>query len=249
MRFLKLTACLFLLNSYSTAIEYINEEEYRYLDQIALEAETDKSSVYHNYTRIYSKYLSVYRKERVKLLELGIRYGASVKLWENYFPHGDLHFIDIDPAQIQYHSAKSHYHFIDQANGAALIKFGIAAGGDFDVIIDDASHLMQPTITSFNSLFPFLKRGGVYIIEDLQTSYWSIYGGNGVPERPLAGPGTALQFIKDLIDEINYTAARTWCSDPNKIPPDLQHTLNHYQKEIESIHFYKGLCLIFKASD
>ena len=104
--------------------------------KFVLETGTDKSSAFHNYTRIYSKYLSKFKAAPIKFLEIGIYYGNSVKLWERYFPNADLHFIDIDPNQIHYHSIRSHYHFVDQANKKALSNFVIGEGGDFDVIID-----------------------------------------------------------------------------------------------------------------
>lgn len=228
------------------AFQLVDETEYLYLDQIALEVGTDKSSSFHNYTRIYSQYFSKYQKAPIKFLEIGIQYGNSVKLWERYFPNADLHFIDINPNQIRYFSTRSHYHFIDQTDRKGLFDFGMLVGGDFDVILDDGGHRMDQIIISFQSLFPFLKSGGLYIIEDLHTSYWSIYGSYGTPEKPKAGPGTAIQFFKDLIDDMNYTGARTWCADSNKVPPDLENTLHIYQKEIESIHFYKSLCIIIK---
>lgn len=240
--------CFFLLqcHPFLFAFDFIDEKEYQYLDQIAIEAGTDKSSISHNYTRVYAQYLSKYRQAPIKLLEIGIRYGDSVKLWERYFPNAELHFIDIDPSQIRYYSERSHYHFINQTDREGLIDFGNRVKGDFDVIIDDGGHRMDQIIMSFQSLFPYLKKGGLYIIEDLCTSYWSIYGSYGTPENPQSGPGTAIQFLKDLIDDLNFTAARTWSGDANKIPPRLESTLNIYQKEIESIHFYKSLCIIIK---
>lgn len=229
-----------------TALESPEDKEYQYMDQIALETRTDKSSAFHNYTRIYSQYLSKYKNSPIKFLEIGIQYGNSVKLWERYFPKAELHFIDIDPSQIQYHSTRSHYHFINQTDIKGLIDFGVSVNGDFDVVLDDGGHTMEQIIISFHCLFPFLKKGGLYIIEDLATSYWSMYGSYGTPDNPKAGPGTAIQFLKDLVDDLNYTAARTWCSDPNKIPPSLEGTLSIYQKEIDSIHFYKGVCIVVK---
>lgn len=239
--------CLFFQTSnFLLAEETSEQKEYRLMDQIALKTGTDKSSAYHNYTAVYSKYLSKYRNTPIKFLEIGIQYGNSVKLWEQYFPKGELHFIDIDPGQIKYHSTRSHYHFIDQADSKGLIDFGINVNGNFDVIVDDGGHQMDQIIISFHSLFPFLKKGGLYIVEDLHTSYWSIYGSYGTPENPQSGPGTAIQFLKDLVDDVNYTGARTWCANPETVPTDLQSTLHAYQKEIESIHFYKSLCIIIK---
>lgn len=46
----------------------------------------------------------------------------------------------------------------------------------YDIIIDDGSHMVRHVIASFEALFPYLRRGGLYIIEDLHTSYWKRYG-------------------------------------------------------------------------
>src|SRR5205085_1265677 len=107
--------CCILLPAYLAAVD-ANEKKYRQLDKIALEAGTDKSSAYHNYTRVYSEYFSKYQNSPIKFLEIGIQYGNSVKLWERYFPNAELHFIDIDPKPILYFSDRAHYHFIDQTD-------------------------------------------------------------------------------------------------------------------------------------
>ena len=109
----------------------------------------------------------------IKFLEIGIFEGASVKLWEEYFKNADLHFIDITFQNIKHFSNRSHYHLCDQENPESLQAFIQKTGGDFDLIIDDGGHTMKQQITSFVTLFPYLKSGGIYIIEDLHTSYWS----------------------------------------------------------------------------
>jgi hypothetical protein len=228
------------------ALELVNEKDYHELDQIALETGTDKSSAYHNYTRVYSQYFAKFKDQPLKFLEIGIQYGNSVKLWERYFPNAELHFIDIDPTAIRYQSTRSHYHFINQTDWQGLVNFGIHVGGDFDIIIDDGGHRMDQVINSFHALFSFLKPGSFYIIEDLNTSYWSQYGSYGTPEKPKSGPGTAIALIKDLVDDLNYSGARTWCADINKVPPELAKALTIYQSEIEAIHFYRCLCIIIK---
>lgn len=239
---------VFLLSSqlFLNASDSSESDEYRYLDQIALEAETDKSSAFHNYTKVYAKYLSKYRNKPIKFLEIGIYHGDSVKLWEKYFTKADLHFIDINSDQILYHSDRSHYHYVDQTDKKGLVEFAKNVRRGFDVIIDDGGHRMDQIINSFQALFPFLNSGGMYIIEDLHTSYWSSYGSYGTTQHPQAGPWTAIQFLKGLIDDLNYTSARSCCADAEKVPLELEEVLNDYQKDIESIHFYKSLCIIIK---
>jgi hypothetical protein len=219
------------------------EEEYRYMDQIALESGADKSSAFHNYTKIYSKHFKNIRNQTFNFLEIGINEGKSVKLWENYFPNATLHFIDITSDNIKYYSSRSHYHFLNQENVSALEKFG-QINGPFDVILDDGGHTMNQQITSFVTLFRHMSSGGAYIIEDLHTSYWREYGGSGNLRR--ADHGTTIGFLKGLVDEINFTGSATQCADWDKLPQNLKDSLTEMQRDIASIQFYSSVCIIEK---
>ncbi|KAF3362601.1 hypothetical protein PHSC3_000840 [Chlamydiales bacterium STE3] len=238
-------SALFLLASLNplTADE---STEYACLDRLAVEANTDKSSLFHNYTKIYAKHFAKLKNEPIKFLEIGINKGCSVKMWDLYFPKGDLYFIDINPQSIEYYSPTSKYFFLDQADLNQLHTFAQNVGKDFDIIIDDGGHRMEQQFNSFVSLFPLLKSGGLYIIEDLCTSYWTSYGGNGTQEEPKAGEGTMVQTLQTLVDYINFPSARTGCADIEKMPPVLRAELNYFQENILSIQFYGSLCIIEK---
>jgi hypothetical protein len=216
----------------------LNQDEYLYLDQIALKTGADKGSNYHNYTDIYSRYFADLKDAPIKFLEIGIFKGASVKLWEEYFKNADLHFIDISFQEAEYFSERSHYHICDQASEAALKRFVQEAGGDFDIIIDDGGHTMLQQIISFKTLFPHLKSGGMYIIEDLHTSYWSSHGGGG--------PHSTVNFLKSLVDEVNFIGAKTTRASHLNIPSSVQKDLNIYRESIYSIHFYDSVAIILK---
>jgi len=221
-----------------------DRQEYQYMDQLALRARTDKSSAFHNYTEIYSQYFAELKDQPITFLEIGIQRGYSVKLWEDYFPNANLHFIDISADLLEYRSKRSPYYFLDQGNKAALQALADEIG-KFDVVLDDGGHWMHQQIASFQALFPYVKSGGLYIVEDLHTSYWWFYGGHGSPENPRKGPGTAVEFLKDLVDDLNFTGARSECADHNKFSPGLG-SLTEYQKDIYSIHFYGSVCIIRK---
>lgn len=218
---------------------------YESMDALALSAGTDKSSDFHNYTRIYSQYFNHYKNEPIKFLEIGIYKGNSVKFWEDYFPHAELHFIDIRPENILYHSARSHYHFIDQTHTKKLKTFA-EQYGPFDVILDDGGHTMDQQIISFKALFSSVKPGGLYIIEDLHTSYWREYGGSGTLEK--ANSRTAVGYLKKLVDQINFAGAASGCADVQKLPERIKGQMNELRKSIEAIHFYTSLCIIEKKS-
>lgn len=224
----------------------MESDEYSFMDNIAKETDTDKSSFYHDYTRIYSKYFKALKNDPITFLEIGIYKGSSVKLWEAYFPKAELHFIDIDPNLILYHSKRSQYHFIDQSNVTDLQNFAKTLKKELDVIIDDGGHTMVQQITSLTALFPFVKSGGLYIIEDLHTSYWKEYGGYGSKENPLSGEKTTIGFLKYLIDEINFVGASTGKASFDGSPFFFIERLDFWKRNVYSIHFYDSICIIIK---
>lgn len=229
-----LFSLFFLVN-----LNAVENPEYKYLDQLALEAGADKASNYHNYTEIYAEYFASLKDQPITFLEIGIFQGSSVKLWESYFSRAELHFIDITLGAVQYFSERSHYHLANQENPKDLERVVRQTGGNFDVIVDDGGHTMNMQIVSFQTLFPHLRSKGMYIIEDLHTSYWPSHGG-GAHQR------TAIAFLKTLIDELNFVGNRTARATHRNLAPDFQSQLSIYQKEIESIHFYDSLVVIKK---
>jgi hypothetical protein len=220
-----------------------DKAEYEYMDSLAVSAGTDKSSLFHNYTKVYSQYFSKVKDAPIKFLEIGIFKGNSFKFWEKYFTQADLHFIDITNQYIQYYSKRSKYHYMDQSNIRQLREFG-AEHGMFDVILDDGGHTMNQQIASFIALFPFVKSGGLYIIEDLHTSYWHSYNGSG--DNGYAGEGTAVGYLKNLVDHVNYPGAVSECADINKLTEEQKEKMNYLRDNIESIRFYTSVCIIEK---
>ncbi len=218
------------------------QEKYNILNDLALKTHADKSSDYHNYTEIYARYLSSLRDKPIKFLEIGIYKGNSVKLWEEYFSAAELHFIDITLENVDYLSERSHYHVANQESPRDLQAFIRKTGGNFDLIIDDGGHTMGQQIISFQHLFLHVKSGGMYIIEDLHTSYWPQYGGSNGNRHVR----TTIEFLKTLIDEINFVGNRTGKASHKNINPSIQHEMNLYRESIESIHFYDSLAIIIK---
>lgn len=224
--------------------------DYQYLDEIALKYDSSrtsgKGSNGHHYSEVYARYFGPLKDDPLKLLEIGIFEGNGVRLWENYFKNADLHFIDITFDKVKYFSERSHYYLADQANTKDLLRVMAESGGNFDIIIDDGGHTMKQQLVSFKTLFPYLKSGGLYVIEDLHTSYWKSHEGGGSLSKPKAGSGTFIQFLKDLIDDINFVGARTGSANHATIPEEIQKELTPYQKEVYSMHFYDSLCIIIK---
>ena len=218
------------------------------LDEIALRCGTDKSSASHGYTRWYEQYLQPLRDEPVTLLELGWgghedpdAGGASAATWRAYFPKATIVVVDIEPKQNRIDGVD--FHRGSQADEAFLTGLH-ERYGDFDVIIDDASHLSSLTIQSWQLLYPMLRPGGLYVVEDTHMAYHDFFYGkteaNRDPDRPCSnGQPTAMQYFRRLADEVNCRGDGEW----GLFPP--QYSLGY---RLEWIHFYFNILFTQKAA-
>jgi cephalosporin hydroxylase len=128
-----------------------------------------------SYLTEYERLFAQMRNSPVRVLELGVRFGASMFLWSHYFPNATIVGLDIADKPSKFPTVK-RVHFVQgsQDDTAALDKCAAVAGGRFDIIIDDASHIGQLTAASFSHLFPrHLNAQGFYIIEDICTAFLS----------------------------------------------------------------------------
>jgi cephalosporin hydroxylase len=145
------------------------------LQSLGLIHNTDKAGIHtfngRTFLDNYETYFSSLEKKEITFLELGILNGGSLKVWENYFTNGQIIGLDIDPAKKQYETNKIKIYTGSQndINLIEQIKTDYPLG--FDVVLDDASHVNDLTISSFELLFPYVKPGGLYIIEDTHCTY------------------------------------------------------------------------------
>ena len=146
------------------------------LTEIANRIGTDKGTMDygHHYTGFYDELLNDLSKGHVKMLEIGVadpRFpGASLKVWKEYFPDIELIGYDINPDAKKFEQDGVSVFIGDQNNPAHLESCINKHGGDFDIILDDGSHYGEHIVTSFKTLYPYLKEGGIYIIEDLHAA-------------------------------------------------------------------------------
>lgn len=142
------------------------------LNDIGLKFDTDKSSRFHNYLDFYEEQLPG-RSFNGRLLEIGIMDGFSIEMWHEYYPEAEIVGLDIMP--------KGHLK-IAKAPGVTLLQLNgtdveaMNELGPFDVIVDDGSHMSLEQQQAFSHLYYHqLHHGGVYVIEDLWTSYMPAY--------------------------------------------------------------------------
>lgn len=227
------------------------------LHKLGLKYGTDKAT-HHGYTHLYSRYFG----ESIgygpgSLLELGWgghedadAGGASARMWRDWLPGWKIVVVDnekkvLDP-QKDRGIALLH---ADQTDVEAIAPFG-----PFDIIIDDASHISSLTIKSLQLLWPHLKPGGWYVVEDTHQAYHEHYYGqaeaNADPDlgtERLGSQGslpdgqTAMQFLKRLADEANF--------NPNHHPDDQWDLFPEkfwLGFDVASVHFHFNICFIQK---
>lgn len=125
---------------------------------------TDKA-VRHCYLDLYERYFGHLSGQTVALLEIGYKDGKSARVWEDYFaPNSVLCSVDINKA-LPNVTKRTKLFRLDQSKRSDLQQMSKFA--PFDIIIDDGSHVVDHQQVSLGVLFPLLKSGGIYIIEDL----------------------------------------------------------------------------------
>jgi SAM-dependent methyltransferase len=206
------------------------------LDAIALRCETDKSSRAHHYTRHYERHFGPMRDKPVRLLEMGVGEGGSLRMWRDYFANGRIFGLEMETGKHPELSAITIFQG-SQTDEKLLATIAGETGG-FDIVIDDASHRWSDQIASFKALFPHVRAGGYYVIEDLHTSYW---------EKYRSGGQSTIAFLKELVDDVNLhgkSGYGTPINDPEFRA--LQRSLTDLQRTIESITFYKSIVFVRK---
>lgn len=190
------------------------------------------------YTPHYQKHFEPYRDLPVKVLEIGIGGydaidggGESLRMWKHYFRRGLIYGLDIftktgiEESRLSVvQGDQGDEHFLDSMAREL---------GPFDIIVDDGSHMSHHILASFNALFPHVRPGGIYVIEDLGTAYWPSWGGNPDPSAQYK----TIAMLKDLLDGLHHSEQIRGSDDQ----------LTMTELSITGVHLYHNLALIEKG--
>ena len=156
---------------------------------------------WHHYLPLDDRYFGDYRNAArpVRMLEIGTAEGGSLELWRGYFGADATIFgIDINPQSATGNGETGNQIRIgSQADPDFLVSVVTEMGG-VDIILDDGSHMASDIRTSFNVLFPLLSENGLYVVEDVHTSYWRNFGGGYFAKRSFIG------MCKQIIDDMHH---------------------------------------------
>jgi len=206
------------------------------LTELGREFKTDKVSIHH-YTEHYERHLEHLRSKQFTLLEIGIggysragAGGASLRMWKAFFPKAEIIGLDIqDKSFVDQPRIRT---YMGSQTDEGLLAQIAADADDLRVIIDDGSHRSRHIRTTFRVMFPLLADGGIYAIEDTQTSYWPEMGGS----EDRQDPQTTMALVKDLLDGLNYEEY-----------VDEEYDPSYSDLNVRAVHAYHNLVIIEKG--
>lgn len=182
---------------------------------------------WRHYFEIYDRHLKHLRDRKITILEIGISHGGSLQMWEYYFKgNATIYAIDINPECKKFESENVKIYIGSQEDKAFLQKLKNDMP-KIDILIDDGGHTMKQQITTFEILFNHIDDNGIYICEDMHTSYWKGFGG-GYRKK-----SSFVEYSKKLIDMLNAWHIKGM--NPNE-----------FTRSAHSLHFYDSVLVIEK---
>ena len=209
------------------------------LSNLAIYYGTDKMGE-HRYTKHYENHFRSFRHKNINLLEIGIggysdseTGGGSLRMWRAYFPKARIFGVDIHDKSS--HDERRIKTFMGSQADNDFLNWVVKNIGKIDIVIDDGSHQNQHVLSTFKFLYPKIDLNGIYVIEDVQTSYWENFGGSSVD---LQRKDTSMGFLKQRVDGLNHSEFEV----KNYVP-------NYFDKYIFAIHFYHNIVFIQKGTN
>jgi SAM-dependent methyltransferase len=196
--------------------------------------ETEKPSTkWSGYFDVYEKHLGKFVGKAPKILEIGVLGGGSIELWLKYFGEGTKVIgVDIDPRCLQYKYDGDATVVMGDQGSVEFWESLMSEHNDFDIIIDDGSHVMHHQIITLQQTFPHLREGGVYICEDTHTSYWPKWGGE------FRKDSSFLSYSQTITDVVNQQHFQ------NRIDETVLKTFHN----LYSVSFYNSMVVLEKEA-
>ena len=120
----------------------------------------------HSYGATYQALFSGLRYRRLKILEIGVQNGDSLLAWRAFFPRAVTVGIDLNDQRALSIGRRTRVYLGVQGSAADL-RHICNAEGPFDIVIDDGSHYSRHQLFTFQKVFPHVRNGGLYVIEDV----------------------------------------------------------------------------------
>lgn len=185
-----------------------------------------------HYFDIYHRHFAPFRGRPITVVEFGVFHGGSLQMWRDYFgPQAHIIGVDIDPRCAELTGPGIDVVIGDQADPEFLRSL-VAKVGPVDVLIEDGGHTMEQQLTTLREMWPAIRDGGVYLVEDLHTSYWGEYGGG------YRRQGTFIEYAKTLVDSLHAWHSRD----------EGSFTVDDYTRTVTGMHFYDSILVLDKGA-
>lgn len=202
----------------------------------------------------YSKYEAFLRnhfKGNIEsIVEIGTFDGESARILSTSFPKATVLTIDLERRDLDFDLFPNiYYQVADQTDALALVEvINHHFKSGVDLVIDDASHFGAYSLATFNALFPLVKSGGAYFVEDWGTGYWSswtdgqafeplqIRGDSLIPNRISSHDFGMVGFVKSLVDLTHESAINYGLNEKNE-----------RGSRVGVLEFGEGVCMLLKA--
>jgi hypothetical protein len=208
------------------------------LTRLAIKHGTDKWGP-HFYTPLYHQLFCHLRDRPIRLLEIGVGGydlktvgGASLAMWADYFPAGQISGIDIAEKHLALDPRIKLFR--GSQDDPIFLKTVCDERGPFDIIIDDGSHVPKHVVTSFHILFPALSDDGIYLIEDVQTAFWPSFGGSTMHG------GETVKLTRTVIECLNHAEIAV---------ADRSHSFPSFAKQIKALRAFHNVLVIDKGDN
>ena len=134
---------------------------------------TDKNTV-HSYLQLYELLLKNKKLSCKNVIEIGVQWGGSIKLWHDYFPNAIIHGCDIYDESIMWDQIKNNdrIKLFNSTNAYDPEFVNKIKDVQFDFAIDDGPHTLDSMKQFINLYLPLMKHDGILIIEDVQNINW-----------------------------------------------------------------------------
>jgi len=149
--------------------EYFNSDKgEKYINQYTLPSKKNKIKIQaHGYSRFYQDIFYPIKNEVLNIIEIGSFYGNASAAFFFYFKKSKIYGADINPDMFRYKSDRIENLYVNSNSVLSIKNEIINRNIKFDIIIEDASHMLKDQIISLFYLFPTLNKGGYFIVEEL----------------------------------------------------------------------------------
>lgn len=175
------------------------------------------SSYFHVYEALFSRYVG----QTFTFVEIGVLNGGSLTMWRRFFgPNARIVGIDMNPAALRWREAGFEIYIGDQADPAFWAQTASELGA-IDVLLDDGGHTNLQQITTVGQALSIVRDGGLVVVEDTHTSYFTQFGNPSVH--------SFVSYAKRLVDHVNSRH------------PGVAKQVPDWSGVIASIRFYESI--------